>query len=84
MALGAALRPTVIENFMTTLGLLRARAPRALYDERFVSHPLARQAEIHVRGHETPEHALGDPGIEVRVHLLAQVLGRGSHEGPYR
>jgi hypothetical protein len=84
LALGPGLRPTVVENFMTTLGLLRARAPRSIYDERFVSHPLARQAEVHVRGHETPTHDLGDRGIEVRVHLLAQTLGRGSRNGPYR
>jgi hypothetical protein len=84
LALGAGLRPTVVENFVTTVGLLRARAPRAIYDERFVSHPLVRQAEVHVRGHETPTHELGDPGIEVRVHLLAQTLGRGSRTGPYR
>jgi hypothetical protein len=45
---------------------------------------VVRQAEVHVRGHETPTHELGDPGIEVRVHLLAQTLGRGSRKGPYR
>jgi hypothetical protein len=84
LALGASLRPTVVENFLTTLGLLRARAPRAVYDERFVAHPLVRQAEVHVRGHGTPTHELGDPGIELRVHLLAQTLGRGSRKGPYR
>jgi hypothetical protein len=44
---------------------VRARAPPVIYDERFVSHPLLRQAEVHVRGHETPTHELGDPGIEV-------------------
>jgi hypothetical protein len=83
-SLGASLRPTVIENFMATLALLRERAPRAVYDERFVAHPFVRKAETHVRGHDTVSPGLEDEGIEVRMHLLAQVLGRGSHEGPYR
>jgi hypothetical protein len=82
--LGAGLRPTVIENFMATLALLRDRAPRAIYDERFVAHPLVRKAETRVRGHDTVSPGLEDEGIEVRVHLLAQALGRPSLEGPYR
>jgi hypothetical protein len=34
--LGSELRPSSLENFSTTIGLLRQRAPAALYDERLV------------------------------------------------
>jgi hypothetical protein len=84
LGLGAALRPTTIENFVATIAILRERAPRAIYDDRFVAHPLARQTETHVRGHDTAAPPLGDRAVEVRLHLLASTLGRGAHAGPYR
>ena len=34
--LGAALKPVSSQNFLTLVQLLRAGAPRALYDERFL------------------------------------------------
>lgn len=84
LSLGAALRPTSMENFLVTVALLRDRAPRAIYDERFVARPLVRQAETHVRGHDTASPELGDLGVEVRLHLLARALAQGSGTGPYR
>ena len=84
LALGAALRPTSMENFLATVTLLRAGAPQALYDERFVVHPLVRQAETYVRGHDTVTPELGDRAAEVRIHVLARGLGRSLREGPYR
>jgi hypothetical protein len=84
LGLGKALRPTVMENYLTVVGLLRARAPQAIYDERFVAHPLVHNAEIHVREHDSAVPELGDPGIEVRVQLLAHTLLHGPCAGPYR
>jgi hypothetical protein len=85
LALGAGLRPTSMENFLATVTLLRDRAPRAVYDERFVARPLVRQAETHVRGHDTAAPELGDLGVEVRLHLLARALTHASGGiGPYR
>jgi hypothetical protein len=77
LSLGAGLRPSSMENFLATLTLLRLRAPRAVYDERFVGRPLVRQTETHVRGHDTAAPGLGDLGLEVRLHLLGRVLGQG-------
>jgi hypothetical protein len=84
LSLGGAMRPTAIENFLVTIALLRERAPHAIYDERFVARPLARQAETHVRGHESASPELADPGLEVRLHVLARVLGHVVRRGPYR
>jgi hypothetical protein len=86
LTLGAALRPTTLENFRTTVALLREKAPRAGYDDRFVALPLVRQAEAHVRDHESAAPDLGDRDMEVRLHLLVRALtvGRDWREGPYR
>jgi len=84
LALGPALRATTVENFQVTVALLRERAPRALYDERFALHPLVRQAQMHVRDHESAAPDLGDAGVDVRLHLLARALLRRTGEGPYR
>jgi hypothetical protein len=75
LGLGAAMRPTAAENFATVIALLRERAPQAAYDERFVAHPLLRHAEVHVRDNDPAAVDLGDRGVEVRVQLLAQMLG---------
>jgi hypothetical protein len=75
LGLGAAMRPTAAENFATVIALLRERAPSATYDERFVAHPLLRHAEVHVRDNDPAAVDLGDRGVEVRVQLLAQMLG---------
>jgi hypothetical protein len=77
LALGAELRRTATENFFAVVALLRRRAPLAVYDERFVAHPLVRQAETHVRNNDHAAAELGDAGVEARVHLLARLLGCG-------
>ena len=57
--LGADLRPTCLENFATTLRLLRERAPGAYYDERLMSgRPIRGVAE-------------GIPAIDILAYLLA-------------
>jgi hypothetical protein len=59
MGLGADLRPTSLENFATTLRLLRERAPGAFYDERLMSgRPIRGVAE-------------GIPAADILAHLLA-------------
>ena len=84
LGLGAAMRLTVMENFLALTALLRERAPRAICDDRFFAHPLARQAEMHVRDRESVSPDLGGEGVDVRVHLLARVLVHGAGRGPYR
>jgi len=57
--LGADLRPTSLENFATTLRLLRERAPSAFYDERLMSgRPIRGVVE-------------GIPAADILAHLLA-------------
>jgi len=58
-ALGANLRPTAIENFATTIRLLRERAPGAKYDERLMtSRPIRGVAD-------------GVAATDLYAHLLA-------------
>jgi hypothetical protein len=84
LTLGAALRPTSMENFLVVLAFLRERAPRALYDERFALQPIVRHAQAQVRGHDTASPELGDAAVDVRVHLLGRTLLRSKTDGPYR
>jgi hypothetical protein len=59
VGLGADLRPTSLENFATTVNLLRLRAPSAFYDERLMSgRPIRGVAE-------------GIPATDILAHLLA-------------
>jgi hypothetical protein len=58
-ALGEALRPSSLENFATSIRLLRERAPRAVYDERLVSARAIRGV------------ADGALASDLRAHLLA-------------
>jgi hypothetical protein len=50
-ALGARLAPTAAPNFVTTVAELRARAPRACYDERLVARRVASPAELELLAH---------------------------------
>ncbi|MGH7297015.1 MAG: hypothetical protein ACRELB_18905, partial [Polyangiaceae bacterium] len=84
LGLGALLRPTQLENLLVLATLLRERAPGAAYDERFVSQPLVRTAEVRVRDHDGAVLGRGDAGIDVRLHLLGHVLVQGGGRGPYR
>ena len=83
LALGPALRPTSLENFRVTVALLRTRASQAVYDDRFVTHPMTRLNNAVARGDQRPTHTIGDPGLDLPVHLLARWLlePRGD---PYR
>jgi hypothetical protein len=78
VGLGNAMRPTVMENFLATLAILRQRAPHAAYDERFLAHPLLQLKEASVRGQDTVTPPLGDLGIAARVHLLGRILRQGA------
>ena len=64
--LGADLHPTSLENFATTTRLLRAYAPQAIFDERFmVSRPIRGVAD-------------GIEATDVLAHLLATYLAEKS------
>jgi hypothetical protein len=79
LALGPALKKTRRENLTAALDLVRERAPRAIYDERFVGHPLATSQVVSVRDNLSPEPP--DAGVALAVHLLAEwLLGAA----PYR
>ncbi|MEO7092349.1 MAG: hypothetical protein ABI175_03800 [Polyangiales bacterium] len=83
LGLGAGLRATVHENFLATIAVLRARAPRAAYDERFVAHPLTRHHAVQVRGDVRSKEAISDAGLDLPVHLVARWIVASSG-GPYR
>jgi hypothetical protein len=63
VGLGAELRPTSLENFVTTTRKLRERAPGARYDERLM-HPRP------IRG-----VADGIDATDILAHLIAKDLG---------
>jgi hypothetical protein len=50
-ALGARLQPTAAPNFVTTVAELRARAPRARYDERLVARRGTSPEELDLLAH---------------------------------
>jgi hypothetical protein len=83
LALGPALRPTAHENFVETIAVFRARAPQAVYDERFVAHPLTRHLKVQVRGDVRDKEAVSDAGLDLPVHLLARWIVTPTM-GPYR
>jgi hypothetical protein len=82
--LGEALGRTQVENFATTIRLLREGAPTATYDERLVGR--ARVAERSgVRGtaaHSTVTSS-SSSGVDALAHLVAVAVGGGG-PGPYR
>jgi hypothetical protein len=75
--LGSALARTTIENFATTVRLLRERAPDAVYDERLVSR--ARVPERALRrgtaAQSTVTHSSAS-GVDVLAHLVALSIAR--------
>ena len=81
LALGPALRRTRRENLTAALDLVRERAPRAIYDERFVAHPLLTAQVIAVRDNLSPEAPPADTAVALAAHLLAEWLLGGA---PYR
>ena len=85
LGLGPLMKRTQIENLLTLASVLRERAPQAAYDERFVAHPLAPTGEARVRDHDAPTLTMDDASIDLRVHLLGEVLARRhASRGAYR
>ena len=67
--LGADLRPTSLENFATTVALLRKSAPRAFYDERLMTgRPIRGVAE-------------GIAAADILAHLVAAQAARRGARG---
>jgi len=82
LSLGSAMRATEHENFFTTIELLRAAAPSALYDERFASRAHDSRKLAVTRGSDRVE-AREDEELHLLVHVLARWLTRGTGS-PYR
>ncbi len=82
LGLGRPLRPTAHENFLATIELLRARAPRARYDDRFAHHPHDSGKVTVARGGASAD-ARHDERLDVLVWALVRWITRGSGS-PYR
>jgi hypothetical protein len=83
LALGQQLRATNHENFQLAVEWLRARAPSAVHDDRFVANPLVPQRTVGVRGAETANALTSDRSVELTLHALGTWLSRDRF-GPYR
>lgn len=83
VALGTKVRPTVHENFQLAIEWLRARAPNAVFDSRFVRPPLRPERDVEVRDSDAARALSSDRGVEQILHALGVWLGR-DRNGPYR
>jgi hypothetical protein len=83
LGLGPHMRPTRRENFLTTLSLLRERAWRAKFDDRFATHPITARNLIEVQGSGDPATKGTEAGVVLLANLLALSL-TGAATGPYR
>jgi hypothetical protein len=68
--------PTQLENFRTTIQLLRAHAPQAVYDERLVSARKASGQIVAVGAGGTGFTASTEPGTDLLAHLIALGIAR--------
>jgi hypothetical protein len=69
---------TTIENFATTVRLLRERAPRALYDERLLlAHRARERHTLQGTSARATVTASSASGIDVLAHLIALAVQRG-------
>lgn len=82
LGLGTHMRTTRRENFLTTMALLRARAWRAKFDDRFAESPITARNLIEVQGSGDPIAKGTEAGVALLASLLALALG--SADGPYR
>jgi hypothetical protein len=83
LSLGPRMKLTRYENFRETLALVRSKATRAIFDERFARDPRAAAQVIQVQGHESATPEASDSNVDILVHALAEWLLRGQG-GPYR
>jgi hypothetical protein len=83
LSLGPRMKLTRYENFRETIALLRARAPGAIYDERFAKDPRTAAQLVLVHGHDSAMPDAADIHVDMVVHVLGEWLLRGQG-GPYR
>jgi len=83
LSLGAQMQSTQRANFLVALDILRARAPSAIFDDRFVASPRSVTNLVQVRGHESPQPEPTNFAVDLQVYALATWLA-ASHGGPYR
>jgi hypothetical protein len=82
--LGEALGRTQVENFATTIRLLRERAPTATYDERLVGRArVAERSAVHGTAAHSTVTSSSSAGVDALAHLVALAIGGGG-PGPYR
>ncbi len=84
-ALGSAVAPSSLQNFVATIAALRDRAPGAIYDERLtavrrVPERLARA----VSGAGQSTALSSESGIDLLAHLVAAWLGQRARAAPFR
>lgn len=78
--LGPDKRPSLLENFTTTVRLLRERAPRAFYDERLLAvKAVQEKLSSDVRGREQTSTSAGV--VDLLAHLVALSLARRARGG---
>jgi len=77
--LGRPLAASSIENFRLAVGLLRERAPRAVYDDRLLSRKASpeRTEATGVAGARTVKTS-SEGGIDLLAHVLALWIAQGS------
>jgi hypothetical protein len=83
-ALGPALGFVQRQNFLVAIGMLRARAPRAHFDDRLAVHP--RSPQHFERSFGRPDGGASpwaDHGADLAAQLLALWFSHGS-SSPYR
>jgi hypothetical protein len=73
-ALGAARQPSTLANFLATVAELRARAPRAVYDERLLGMKKTPERVAAVIAKSAHTNA-AEAGTDLLAHLLAISLG---------
>lgn len=84
LGLGEHMGPTRRENFDRAMALIRARASRAVFDDRFAKTEMSTRRDVSVRGNDQPE--LGreqSRATDLVIHMLKLWLCR-DRSTPYR
>jgi hypothetical protein len=81
--LGAALGRTRLENFASTIRLLRERAPEAAYDERLLQRArVAERSSIQGTAAKNTVTTSSSAGVDALAHLVALAVGSAQHPYP--